>query len=37
MKILKNLKHIFAVTILSLSLIGTSLFILGDEFTDAIN
>lgn len=37
MKILKNLKHIFAVSVISLSLIGSSLFVFGDEFTDAMN
>lgn len=37
MKFLKNLKHIFVVTILSLSLMYGAIFLFDDEFTNSIN
>ncbi len=36
MKFFRNLKHIFAVTLISLSIISSSVFIFGDEFFHAM-
>ena len=37
MKFFRNLKHIFAVTLISLSIIFSSIFIFGDEFTHSLS
>lgn len=37
MKFFRNLKHIFAVTLISLSIISSSVFIFGTEFTHSLD
>ena len=37
MKFFRNLKHIFAVTLISLLIISSSVFVFGKEFTHALS